>query len=126
MVFLSPGLLSIMPAYTFFCNSCNNQYEIVCSIREYHDKIPCEKCGSVNVNRMYGEDIPTQNTSVKKSDSELKTVGDLAKRNTDRMSNDHKEYLKQKHNDYKDNKETKELPKGMSRINKPKTKTKWI
>lgn len=115
-----------MPAYTFFCNSCDTQYEIVCSIRDYYDKIPCEKCGSLNVHRMYGEDILTQSTSVKKSDSELKTVGDLAKRNTERMSDDHKEHLKQKHNMYKENKETKELPRGMSRIDKPKTKTKWI
>lgn len=115
-----------MPAYTFFCNKCNSRYEIVCSIKDYHDKIPCTECSSKNVHRMYVEDVATQNTSIKKLDSELKTVGDLAKRNTDRMSNDEKEYLRKKHNSYKENKQAdKDLPRGMSRMDRPKTKTKW-
>lgn len=115
-----------MPAYTFFCNSCKKKYEVVCSIRDYNDRIPCEHCNSnKSVNRLYVEDALSINATVKKSDSELKTVGDLAKRNTDRMSEDHKEHLKRKHNSYKDNKEDKPLPKGMSRLTKPKTKTKW-
>ena len=114
-----------MPAYTFFCNSCNKKYEVVCSIREYNDSIPCEYCSSNNVHRLYIEDARSISTSIKKMDSELKTVGDLAKRNTDRMSDDQKEYLRQKHNSYKDNKEEKPLPKGMTRLKKPKTKTKW-
>lgn len=115
-----------MPAYTFFCNNCRKKYEVVCSIRNYHDKLPCEFCHtSTSVHRLYVEDALSIGTSVKKLDSELKTVGDLAKRNTDRMSDDQKEYLRQKHNSYKEHKEDKPLPKGMSRLKKPKTKTKW-
>lgn len=115
-----------MPAYTFFCDSCNKRYEVVCSIRDYHDKLPCEYCNSnKSCYRLYTEDALSINTSVKKLDSELKTVGDLAKRNTDRMSDDQKEHLRQKHNSYKDNKEDKPLPTGMSRLKRPKTKTKW-
>lgn len=70
--------------------------------------------------RLVAKDAATQNTSVKKSDSELKTIGDLAKRNRDRMSNDHKQHLHEKHNSYKERKiETKPLPKGMKYIKKP-------
>ncbi|NDG32994.1 hypothetical protein EB118_23375, partial [bacterium] len=72
------------------------------------------------------DDVATQSASVKKSDSELKTIGDLALRNTDRMSDDEKEHLKRKHNDYKEKPTNKQLPKGMSRVNRPKIKTKWV
>ena len=75
------------------------------------------------------EDMLTINSSVKKSDSEFKTLGDLANRNRDKMSEDHKMALDAKHTKYQDDKLkeelTKELPNGMSRIKKPKTKTKW-
>lgn len=63
--------------------------------------------------------------SVKKADSELKTIGDLANRNRDRMSEDERVTLYKKHNDYKDQESQKELPKGMSRIKKSKSKIKW-
>jgi hypothetical protein len=62
---------------------------------------------------------------IRKSDSELKTIGDLANRNRDKMSNDHKSYLQEKHNEYKDTELAKELPKGMSKIKKPTKKIKW-
>tara|TARA_B100001939_G_scaffold324486_1_gene316538 strand:+ start:1905 stop:2138 length:234 start_codon:yes stop_codon:yes gene_type:complete len=75
------------------------------------------------------EDMLTINSSVKKSDTELKTLGDLANRNRDKMSEDHKKALDAKHTAYQDAKLkdelTKELPKGMSRIAKPKYKPKW-
>lgn len=70
------------------------------------------------------DDVATLNASVRKADSELKTIGDLAKRNTDRMSEDQKVHLYHKHNSYKDEASTKELPKGMSRMKKP-PKPKW-
>ena len=60
-----------------------------------------------------------------KNDNELKTIGDLANRNRDRMTDDHKTSLEEKHNSYKESESTKELPKGMSRIQKPKTKYTW-
>ena len=126
MVHIPTKILSIMPSYTFFCDSCNKKYEVVCSIRAYHDKLPCEYCNkNKHVYRLYIEDAQSISSSVRKSDDELKTVGDLAKRNTDRMSDDHKEHLRQKHNSYKETTENKPLPKGMSRLTKSKTKTKW-
>jgi putative FmdB family regulatory protein len=114
-----------MPSYSYFCEKCKEKFEIVCSIKDYTPQAKCGSCNrSNNVYRLYREDLLTLNASVKKSDSELKTIGDLAARNTDRMSDDQKQALYAKHNDYKEKPSQKELPKGMSRINKPK-KPKW-
>jgi hypothetical protein len=69
--------------------------------------------------------MQTLSTSIKKSDSELKTIGDLANRNRDRLSEDEKQHLYDKHNSYKDTELEKSLPKGMNKISKPKKKIKW-
>ena len=113
-----------MPTYTYFCSKCQSSFEIFSSITTYKEKQKCDKC-KASCSRFYQEDMLTINGSVKKSDSELKTIGDLANRNRDRMTNDQKNYLDKKHNEYKDQNLAKELPKGMSRIKKPKNKIKW-
>ena len=113
-----------MPTYSYYCSDCGLHFELFFNIKDYNSNPVCE-CGSKKTQRNYTEDLSTISGSVKKSDSELKTVGDLANRNRDRLSEDQKQYLQKKHNDYKDNKETKELPKGMSRIKKPSHKIKW-
>lgn len=112
-----------MPIYTYRCKNCNHLFEIVSSISKYKEDHDCSRCGS-SAHRSYDEDMPTIFSSVKKHDTELKTIGDLAKRNTERMSEDEKTHLYIKHNSYKENKPEKDLPKGMSRIKKPK-KSKW-
>ena len=66
----------------------------------------------------------TQSTSVRKSDTELKTIGDLANRNRDKMSEDHKNDLYHKHNEYKESGQEDPLPQGMNRLKKQK-KVKW-
>lgn len=116
-----------MPIYTFYCDKCQRSFEHVSSISSYREEdVRCDLCNGKKISRSYVDDARTiVSGSVKKSDSELKTLGDLAKRNTDRMSNDQKEELKFKHNKYKEEKSVKTLPKGMSRMNKPKHKTKW-
>ena len=69
--------------------------------------------------------MATLNTSVKKSDDQLKTLGDLANRNRDKLSEDQKVELYSKHNSYKDEPvNEKPLPKGLSRLKK-QPKTKW-
>jgi putative FmdB family regulatory protein len=113
-----------MPTYSFICDSCEQDFEIFFYIKDYNDKPKCLHCKSKNTARNYIKDVATQNTSVKKSDSELKTLGDLAKRNTDRMSDDYKHHLYSKHNSYRENESQKELPKGMSRVKKP-SKPNW-
>jgi putative FmdB family regulatory protein len=115
-----------MPAYTFYCEKCKYKFEIICSIKDYSEKQRCEKCSnSRNVIRAYTEDLLTINSSVKKSDSELKTIGDLANRNRDKLTDDQKLSLHQKHNDYKEGPAPSELPKGMTRMKKT-PKTKWV
>lgn len=93
-------------------------------MQDYISNPVCD-CGSNNTERNYVQDFSSIIGSVRKSDSELKTVGDLANRNRDRLSEDQKLALQKKHNDYKEQQSTKELPRGMSRLPKPKTKTKW-
>lgn len=115
-----------MPVYTFYCSKCKQSFEVVSSIREYSDIQKCQKCrSSENVTRSYVSDASTLNASIKKSDSELKTLGDIANRNRDRMSDDQKTELYTKHNSYKEEPPPKPLPKGMQRLQKYK-RNKWI
>ena len=116
-----------MPLYSYICNNCSSLFEMVYSYSEYDESknhTKCPACGSKKVERNV-DDMKTLSSSVKKSDGELKTIGDLARRNTDRMSEDQKEVLNQKHNSYKEQVAEKPLPKGMSRMKKTKGKTKW-
>lgn len=115
-----------MPTYSYFCNKCQTKFEIFCSIKDYVENASCEHCKkNKHTHRLYIEDVSTLSTSIKKNDSELKTIGDLANRNRDRLSEDHKTELEEKHNSYKEEVSNKELPKGMSRIKKPKIRYKW-
>lgn len=113
-----------MPEYSYYCDQCDKKFEIVCSIRNYEEKAKCCYCQSNNTYRLYREDLLSLNTSVKKSDNELKTIGDIANRNRDKLSSDHKEALNAKHNKYKEDKPTKDLPSGMTRMKK-QPKIKW-
>jgi putative FmdB family regulatory protein len=114
-----------MPTYTYYCFNCDEQFEVFCHFSEYKETCECPVCKkNKDVNRLYCADAQTQFVSVKKSDNELKTLGDLALRNSERMSDDEKDHLFRKHNDYRLNESTKELPTGMTRV-KPKEKIKW-
>jgi hypothetical protein len=114
-----------MPEYSYFCEKCQKKFEIVCSIREYSEEVACAFCNNVkSVHRAYLDDLATLNTSIKKSDTELKTIGDLANRNRDKLTEDHKQALFNKHNDYKNAESGKDLPSGMSRLKK-QPKVKW-
>ena len=113
-----------MPTYSYFCEKCSNIFELFFSIGAYTDtKQKCPECHKL-CSRSYTTDLATVSASVKKSDSELKTIGDLANRNRDKMTEDQKRALHDKHNDYKEKGSDKPLPSGMSRIKKP-PKPKW-
>ena len=114
-----------MPTYTYCCNKCNKKFELFFFFKDYIDQPKCSHCGSMHTYRSYIDDAQQSISFVKKSDSELKTIGDIANRNRDRMSDDHKLELYNKHNNYKEQESKKELPKGMQRIKKSKTKNKW-
>lgn len=112
-----------MPTYTYCCDKCKNKFELFFYIKDYIESPVCPKCSNHKTERSYMDDVSSIQNSIIKHDSELKTVGDLANRNRDRLSNDQKESLYHKHNNYKES-SNKPLPKGMNRIKKP-PKTKW-
>lgn len=113
-----------MPTYSYKCAKCSHSFELFFSISNYTDSPKkCPICKAIS-NRDYNEDISTLSASVKKSDSELKTIGDLANRNRDRMPDDQKRSLHDNHNSYKEAASDKPLPQGMSRMKKPQ-KPKW-
>ena len=116
--------ISIMPEYTFICDDCGEIFSIVSSISEYTDKQLCTLCQSENTNSDYQHDLASMTGSVVKADSELKTIGDLANRNRDKMTEDHKQALFKKHNAYRENPPEMPLPKNMKRIKKTKG-IKW-
>lgn len=125
MVGILTGIIfNIMPTYSYFCPDCNTDFELFFHIKDYIEKPQCINCGKTDTNRLYCKDVGTQVASVKKSDSELKTIGDLANRNRDRLSNDEKSALYHKHNSYKENQPDTPLPAGMSRMKKG-VKTIW-
>jgi len=113
-----------MPTYSYDCVKCGCRFELFFYIKDYKEQPKCATCGSAQTNRSYISDVLTQSTSVRKSDNELKTLGDLARRNSDKLSEDEKLHLHNKHNAYKYDKSEKQLPTGMSRVEKPQ-KTKW-
>jgi putative FmdB family regulatory protein len=112
-----------MPTYTYQCSKCENVFELFSSIAEYRDTVKCTECKR-KAHRMYVQDLLTLNGSVRKGDDELKTIGDLAMRNTERMSADQKAELHAKNNAYKETPSTNPLPKGMTRMKKTKG-VKW-
>lgn len=113
-----------MPTYSYICEKCNSEFELFFYIKDYKEHPNCIKCGNKNTQRLYVKDVITQNTSIRKMDSELKTIGDLANRNRDKMSEDEKIALNNKHNSYKEEIPDKPLPKGMKRLKK-QPKIKW-
>lgn len=110
-----------MPTYTFKCDKCNHKFELFMTINNYTDQQACEICNSLT-HRSYEDDLTSMNGFVRLSDSEIKTLGHLAHRNSEKMSTDQKQALHQKHNSYKQDKNGADLPTGMSRIERgPKT-----
>jgi putative FmdB family regulatory protein len=107
-----------MPTYTYLCEDCSCKFELFFHIKDYKSNPKCSECESKNTIRAYMDDVVSQNVSVKKSDSELTTIGDLANRNRDKLSDDEKRHLHKKHNEYKELKKDAPLPDGMSRLEK--------
>jgi len=105
-----------MPTYTFICdkekNGCGYIFELFMLMCDYSPIQQCPKCKRLqSVRRDFIKDTPR--TNVKLSDDEI-TLGHLAQRNTERLSNDEKAELNRKHNAYKTSQPKKPLPNGMS------------
>lgn len=113
-----------MPTYTYYCKECHKNFELFFYIKDYIPDPKCADCGQ-DACRSYVDDVLSQVASVRKSDNELKTIGDLADRNRDRLTDQQKMDLYVKHNSYKESfDESKPLPTGMSRVKK-QPKTLW-
>ena len=113
-----------MPVYSYICTKCHHCFELFFSYNNYTSEPECVSCKSKKTERNYSIDLSTINGTIKKSDSELKTIGDIANRNRDRLSEDEKVHLYNKHNEYKEEADKKPLPKGMKRMKKTKG-IKW-
>jgi putative FmdB family regulatory protein len=101
-----------MPTYDYNCPDCGH-FEDVCSMAAYTGKAICPICHKETEEREFT--VPLSGF-VKLSDNELKTLGHLAHRNAERMSQDEKDALHRKHNAYKYETPPKDLPKGMTRM----------
>jgi hypothetical protein len=91
-----------MPNYSFLCTNkkCKHSkspLEIFFTISNYQSQQECPNCHKQTLFRDYQADLPSG--AVKKGDNEI-TVGHLAHRNTDRMSEDQKEALWVKNHEY--------------------------
>lgn len=81
-----------MPSYDFECSKCNHTFDRFMSFNEYEIPTTCPECGETScVHRVYS----APDLSVPK------TVGSLADKNRDSMSEDHRQHLKEKHNAYR-------------------------
>lgn len=91
-----------MAIYTFKCTNkkCKTVVESCQSIKDYQPLITCPTCKKDTLVRDYESDLPSG--SVKRGDHQI-TVGELAKRNTERFSEDYKEHLHNKNYAYREN-----------------------
>ena len=109
-----------MPTYSYLCDRCG-PFEVKIPINDYDPKkaTKCIKCGLLSF-RDFATDVISIHTYVNPGDGEVK-LGHLAQRNSERLSQDEKKHLDDKHNEYRRKKDGT-LPKGMKRFEKPSTK----
>jgi len=107
-----------MPQYTYDCAKCNETFTMYLPMDKFVGEYRCPECDTL-APHSFLEDAKTISSNVRKGDDEI-TVGALAKRNSERLSSDEKAHLTYEQNKYKYEEPTKELPKGMSRMGKPK------
>ena len=107
-----------MPDYTYYCQSCQSYFEKFSYISDYRDQETCPECETFkNVIRALGYDMSTVHRNVVDGDDKIK-LGQLADRNTKRMSRDEKIHKFYEQNKYKYEGKDSTLPKGMTRVNK--------
>lgn len=103
-----------MQTYTYKCDPCNHIFTRRYTYDTYQDKPKCPECKqNTEVYREYVED--TMHSSIRLADCEIKKLGHLASRNSEKFSGDYKKHLKHKHTDYLRNRDKRELPPGMRR-----------
>ena len=112
-----------MPEYSYLCETCDHKWSVFTTLSKYKDRIKCPSCKKIkNVHRDFSEDNVYGGYSY--SLSETETLGHYADKQT-------KKYGKWKCEDLKRSFKTKkveggrELPQGMSRMDKPKERPQW-
>ena len=108
-----------MPVYSYLCPSCG-PFELHSSIRDYKEQVKCEKCGTKSNRQL----LTDASTVIGIGDSSPKTVGAIADKNADKMSEDEKAAIYKKNNAYKEGPD-KPLPEGMTRIKRPSERIVW-
>ena len=112
-----------MPEYSYCCENCQHKWSIVCTMSAYKDKPECPSCEQEQkVFRDFNED--QIHTSVPLSLSDVKTLGHYADKQTQKYG---KWKCEDMVRDFKTKKaeEGRELPAGMSRMEKPKDAPIW-
>lgn len=89
-----------MPEYSYFCKECEESFSVVLSVASYEPKQPCPRCGYPRAERALEDDWASLTGGVKLGDEQIK-LGHLAKRNSERMSDDEKAHLTYEHNKYR-------------------------
>lgn len=101
-----------MPNYIFQCyeekDGCGFLFEITESMYKIAEIKPT--CPSCKKRKTVGRNFTMENINFFEED---KTIGRLAEKNQDRLSNDHKAEMTKKHNEYKTKKPTAPPPPGM-------------
>ncbi len=106
-----------MIEYSYICEKCEVGFSVLKNRSDYQEREPCPQCKrKKNVIRNFQADLPTG--VVHLHISEVKTVGHLAARNGEKMSQDEQDERWLKDNAYKAPPLEKELPSGCSRIRK--------
>lgn len=110
-----------MPIYPYRCKNCRHAFEVFQSIHKYRTLHKCPNCKYDALERIF----VIGDAFVKLADTEIKKVGHLAQRNTEKMSDDQRQELHRKHNEYKYKEPEKDLPPGMTRVPRPKEGIQW-
>ena len=100
-----------MPSYTFKCDDCEYELDLICSIKEYDEEtasLCCPKCESQEFYRDYQADC------VHGAVREVKTLGQLAERNEKKYGKEKCQLMRENFKTKKTDKPRRELPEGMS------------
>ena len=103
-----------MPTYEYHCTNCLKDFDIFQNIHDFVLVTHCPQCKQSTAVMKFS----TQDSFVKLAESEIKTLGHLAKRHTETMSADERASLHRKNTAYRREGPDKPLPPGMKRVKK--------
>jgi putative FmdB family regulatory protein len=108
-----------VPLQEYICDTCGNNFELV---QGYHDDalVTCEECQNDTLRRV----LFAPHIAVKQSDDNI-TLGHLGDRNRSRFSEDKKAHILKKNEPRVKPEDLPELPRGMTRVEKPEKKAPW-